>query len=280
MKKLIWIIACLCVFSSAAAQQRGIVRTLERPKKPSQGIEGVTVNVLEYPNAIVSKKGGKFSFEIPGKRQGDSFTLARVQKKGYTLVDKQMKGRSYAYSSTVSLEIVMVADQQLENDKKLIEDKAYSRAKKDYDQKLAAIEKQLKEKTISEQEYRKKCEALNANYNKYVQLIDQMAERYATTDYKGMSNVNQSILACIEDADLERADSLINSKGDFDKREQELNNKIALKEKSDKLSQQLEEDISRMVSIIEPTLVAVLAIIIGAVLLSVMLSMAGILTSL
>ena len=44
--------------------------------------------------------------------------------------------------------------------------------------------------------------------------------------------------------------------------------------------EQLEEDISRMVSIIEPTLVAVLAIIIGAVLLSVMLSMAGILTSL
>ena len=44
--------------------------------------------------------------------------------------------------------------------------------------------------------------------------------------------------------------------------------------------EQLEEDISRMVNIIEPTLVAVLAIIIGAVLLSVMMSMAGILTSL
>ena len=243
MKKLIWIIACLCVIFSASAQQRGIVRTLERPGKPSQGIEGVTVNVLEYPNSIVSKKGGKFSFEIAGKRQGDSFTLARVQKKGYTLVDKQMKGRSFAYSSTVPLEIVMVADQQLENDKKRIEDKAYSRAKKDYDQKVAILEKQLKEKTISEQEYRKKCEALNADYNNYIQLIDQMAERYATTDYKGLSDINRQTLECIENADLERADSLINSKGDFDKREQELNDKMALKEKSDKLSQQLEKDI-------------------------------------
>ena len=44
--------------------------------------------------------------------------------------------------------------------------------------------------------------------------------------------------------------------------------------------EQVEDDISRLVSIIEPTLVALLAIIIGAVLLSVMLSMAGILTSL
>lgn len=44
--------------------------------------------------------------------------------------------------------------------------------------------------------------------------------------------------------------------------------------------EQVEDDISRLVSIIEPTLVALLAVIIGAVLLSVMLSMAGILASL
>ena len=44
--------------------------------------------------------------------------------------------------------------------------------------------------------------------------------------------------------------------------------------------EQAEEDITRLVSIIEPTLIAILAVVIGAVLLSVMLPMAGILTSL
>ena len=44
--------------------------------------------------------------------------------------------------------------------------------------------------------------------------------------------------------------------------------------------EQAEEDISRLVSIIEPTLVAVLSIVIGAVLLTVMLPMAGILSAL
>jgi Type II secretory pathway, component PulF len=44
--------------------------------------------------------------------------------------------------------------------------------------------------------------------------------------------------------------------------------------------EQTEEQITRLVSIIEPTLVALLAIVIGAVLLSVMLPMAGILSSL
>ena len=49
---------------------------------------------------------------------------------------------------------------------------------------------------------------------------------------------------------------------------------------SELYEEQVEDDISRLISIIEPTLVALLAVVIGAVLLSVMLPMAGILTSL
>ena len=244
MKKVLIMIA-LCMCMSAMAQQSGFVRTLERPSKPSEYLTGVSIDVLEYPNVIVSQKGGKFSFIIPGKRLGEPFTVTRVQKKGYSLVDKQLKGRRFAYSSSVPIEIVMVSDTQLENDKKRIEDKAYDKAKKNYDQKVATLEKQLKQKTISEQEYRAKYEELNSNYNNYIQLIDQMAERYATTDYSGMDEVSQDIQESIENADLERADQLINRKGDFDKREQEVLDKIQLREKSMQLSQQLEQDIDR-----------------------------------
>lgn len=246
MKKVLFTWMCLaCSLASGAQAQQGIVRTLERPSKPSVGIEGVTINVHEYPNAIVSKKGGKFAFTLSGKRLGESFTMTRVHKKGYSLVDKQVKGRRYAYSPSVPIEIVMVSDQQLEKDKKLIEDKAYDKAQKDFDKKLAALEKQLKEKSISEREYRQKYEELNNNYSNYVQLIDQMAERYAMTDYSGMDDVSKEILACLENADLERADQLINSKGSFDKREKELLSKLELKEKSEELSQQLEKDIEK-----------------------------------
>ena len=175
MKKILFIVLVFfaSTFTAGAQTQQGYVRTLEKAKRPSQGIEGVSVNILEYPNTLVTKKGGKFSFTLQGKKQGDAFKISRIQKKGYTLVDKQLKGRSYAYSSSVSVEIVMVADLQLENDKKRIEDKAYEKAKYNYDQKLAVLEKQLKEKSISEQEYRKRYEELNANYNNYIQLIDQ-----------------------------------------------------------------------------------------------------------
>ena len=43
--------------------------------------------------------------------------------------------------------------------------------------------------------------------------------------------------------------------------------------------EQVEDGIDRLVAIIEPTLIALLAVVIGAVLLSVMLPMAGILSS-
>ena len=245
MKRVLWMMIGLCLGMSASAQQSGIVRTLERPSKPSVGIEGVTIRVLEYPNVIVSKRGGKFSFALEGKRPGAPFTVSRVQKKGFSLVDKQLKGRRFAYSPSVPLEIVMVSDAQLENDKKRIEDNAYDKAQKDFTKKLGALEKQLKEKSISEKEYRQKYEELSNNYNNYVQMIEQMAERYAMTDYSGMDEVSQEIQSCIENADLEQADELITRKGSFDKREQELLDKIQLKEKSEQLSQQLEQDIEK-----------------------------------
>ena len=55
---------------------------------------------------------------------------------------------------------------------------------------------------------------------------------------------------------------------------------VAEVERIDILKKQAEEDITRLVSIIEPTLVALLSVVIGAVLLAVILPMAGILSSL
>ena len=224
IKKALFVaMVCLVATFTAGAQQQGVyVRTLEKANRPSQSLEGVTVNILEYPNTLVSKKGGKLSFSIPGKKQGDSFKVSRVQKKGYTLVDKHITGRRYSYSPTVPIEIVMVSDKQLAADTKRIEDKAYAKAKKNYEKRIADLERQLAEKTISEQTYYAERERLSNDYDSYIQLIGEMAERYAMTDYKGLSDLNREILECIENAELERADSLINSKGDFDKREQEL----------------------------------------------------------
>ena len=229
MRKLLLFFFCIAAtFGVNAQRQEGYVRTLEKANHPSHGIEGVTINILEYPNALVSKKGGKFSFTIQGKKPGDPFKVSRVTKKGYSLVDKRLQGRMYSYSATAPIEIVMVSDKQLAAEKKLIEDKAYARAKKTYEAGIANLERELNEKRISEQAYYAERERLNSDYDNYIQLINDMAERYAIADYKNLSDANREILECIENGLLERADSLINNKGDFDKREQELRSQMEL----------------------------------------------------
>ena len=242
MKKFL-LVMMLCVCCSLALEgqvQQGVVRTLEKSNRPSVGIEGATVHVLEYPNAIVSKKGGKFSFTIQGKKPGDAIRVSRVTKKGYTLADP--KGRKYATSSTVPIEIVMVSDQQLASDKKRIEDKALARAKKTYEARIAELERQLTEQSINEQAYYAERERLSNDYDRYIGLIDEMAERYALTDYKGLSDINRQILECIENAELERADSLINSKGDLDQRERELREQQELNQATAEFLEQSRRD--------------------------------------
>ena len=241
MKRLLWIALCTCMTLAALAQkQQGIVRTIERPGQKSVGINGVTIKINEYPNAIVSGKGGKFSFTIQGKRQGDRCLVTRVEKKGYTLIDKMP---SFAYSISTPVEIVMVSNKQLQQDEKRIRDKATEKAEANYNKRIAELERQLQEKTISEEKYREQLQHVFDGYENYIKMIDDMARRYAMTDYKGISDINRQIQECIENAELERADSLINSKGDINRRKKELEDKRDIKQKIDSLQLVLEKEI-------------------------------------
>ena len=105
MKKVLWMMACLCLTTGASAQmQSGIVRTLERPGKPSEHLAGVSIDVLEYPNVIVSKKGGKFSFfdgswmdevtknKLSGKINGEDYHRQLISIKRF---ERQLSDNGY-----------------------------------------------------------------------------------------------------------------------------------------------------------------------------------------
>ena len=202
-----------------AQMQKGQVRTLERPNKKSQGLGGVVITVQEAPNSVLSSAQGSFSFSLPEKKEGDSYTVLGVQKTNYALVDRGIRSRKYAYSSKVPLEIVMVSRQQLEEEKRRIEDNNTARALREYNKQKDELEALRREKRISEETYAKRQLRLGANFDKYMSLIDKMAEMYALFDYKNISDLNRQIAEAIENAELEKAESLIQTKGDFDKRE-------------------------------------------------------------
>ena len=105
----------------------------------------------------------------------------------------------------------MVDQKQLAADKKRIEDNAYRMAESNYQKKLKEIETQKKNNEITAEHYQNKLQMLQEKYEKYLSLIGDMADRYARTDYDQLDSIDCEINICIENGELDKADSLIHT---------------------------------------------------------------------
>lgn len=212
MKKLISIIIIALLPIIAIAQtQQGYVKSLGRPGKPGVSLSGVTVRFKGSVSPVVSGQNGTFSINMPGKKDGDAISLSSVRKNGYELKDAGMIGRNLVFSTKTNIEIVLVSKQQLAADKKRIEDNAYRVANNNYKKKLNKLESQLEQKEISIEKYRTELQNLQNQYEKYLSLISDMADRYARTDYDKLDSIDYQINLCIEEGELDKADSLIHT---------------------------------------------------------------------
>lgn len=199
------------IVSVHSQTQQGYVKTIGRPNKPGIMLSGVVVRVKGMINPILSSNQGDFSISIPGKKNGDEISIINVQKNGYELKDMSLLGRSLVFSTKVPLEILMVDKKQLEADKQRIEDNAYRVAARNYQNKLQYLEKQKKTNEITIEKYRLEIETLQNNYDKYISLVGEMADRYARTDYDKLDSIDREINICIENGDFNKADSLIHT---------------------------------------------------------------------
>ncbi len=203
---VLWLV---CSLSLSAQTQQGYVKTLGRPNQQGRALSGVSVRVKGGHNAVLSGLDGKFEMPLPGKKLGDVYSLQQVQKSGYELKDKGTVGRSYAYSDKVPLTLVMVSSAQLNEDKQRIENKAYEVAERGYKNRLAVLEKQRDSKAITIEQYRQQLSDLQYKFEKYQSLIDGLAEHYALVDYDELNDKEREINLCIENGELECADSLL-----------------------------------------------------------------------
>lgn len=205
-------ICCLLMFMTivASAQtQRGYVKSLGRPDKPGEPLEGVIVRVRGFHNAIISDNDGTFAIDMTGKQAGEGYSLQQVRKNGYELNDNDVIGRQYAFSEQVPLTLVMVLTEQLHADKQRIEDNAYQAAERNYKQQMLQLERQLSDSLISAESYRERIADLHESFESYQSLIDGLAEHYAHIDYDFLDEKEREISKCIENGELERADSLL-----------------------------------------------------------------------
>lgn len=210
--RILSIISVIMLALPLSAQvQQGYVKTLGRPGAPGKPLQGVTVRVRGVMNALVSDANGSFKIQATGKKDGDAIIINSVRKNGYELKDKGIVGRSLVFSSRVPIQLVMVSSAQLAADKKRIEDKAYKVAETNYKKKLAALDKQKKQNELSAKDYEAQLQELENRYENYMALVGDMAERYALTDYDELDSIDAQINTCIENGELDKADSLIHT---------------------------------------------------------------------
>lgn len=208
--KILILITFLMVCVTLSAQiQEGYVKTLGRPNQKGIALSGVSIRVKGDHNPVLSREDGTFKMFNAGVKRGHAYSLQEVSKKGYELNEPDIIGRLLAFSEKVKLTIVMVSSAQLQADKQRIEDNAFRTAEKNYKDKLEALEKEKENNAIEADDYRKGLEELQDGFEKYQLLIDGLADHYAHVDYDLLDERGQEINTCIENGELEKADSLI-----------------------------------------------------------------------
>ncbi len=213
MKRPILFTALLLILlaSLQAQTQQGIIKTIGRPDKPGVVLGDVVVQAKGMFNSVTSDENGAFSITVPGKNDGDPIIFLRIQKKGYELKDKGFIGRQHVCSSHVPIIIQMVDLNQLAKDKRRIEENAYRVAEENYQKKLSELKTQKEEGEIAAEKYRQELAGLQENYEKYLSLVGDMADRYARTDYDQLDSIDYQINLCIENGEFDKADSLIHT---------------------------------------------------------------------
>lgn len=225
MRKLSLIVVFMVMgMATWAITQPGYVRTISRPNHDSERLDGVLIRVRGNHNPILSTETGDFSILMQDLRTGDPYALSAVMKSGYQLVEQDMIGRNQVGSERVPLIVSMVSTAQLQAERNAIANKARAEVEKRYMEQMAQLEQQLNAKKLEADEYEHRMSELDEQYMRLQSQVEDMAEKYARTDYDALDSVGGVIQQAIEQGDIETAEQMILQKGALSNRQQHIRN--------------------------------------------------------
>lgn len=215
MKKLFLLIAPLLLGLMASAQtQQGYVKTKGRMVNgklvPGQGLKGAVVSIKGKTALLVNADNGSFSFPVTNQQ----FRLDSVKKKGYQLVDYEVCPKSYTYSPNPIYILMETPEQQLQ-DQLDAERKIRRNLQKQLQAKEDELEALKGSGKITVKDYQNSLQKLYSQQESNERLIEDMAKRYAALDYDQLDAFYRQVSYFIENGELSKADSMLNSRGDI-----------------------------------------------------------------
>lgn len=241
MRRILFIILCIIIAGGAEAQkkqQQVIVKTPGRLQKDGSVVPGKRIaqayTTIKDNNTYESDTQGEFVFVVGAD---GIFRVERVEKSGYQLVDLDFILSQQKYKAEPLYVLLEQPDTQLA-DKLATERKIRRQLNTRLQQAEERIDALLAEKKITEEEYRAELQKLYDNQEKSEKLISDMAEEYSKMDFDQVNEFNREVAALILEGELDRADSLLMTKGSIEERIEELN-------EHRKLNEQAREDLEQ-----------------------------------
>ena len=218
MKRFLLLLCLIAAVSVSVAQtQQGYVKTRGRLAAngtviPGTRLSGATLT-FKGNKTVVSGNNGVFTFSVPSK----TYCVTNVQKNGYQLYDRDLLGRTHNYS-TNDLLVVMDTPDNVLADKLTSERKIRRTLQRQLVEKEDEIEALKEQQKITEEQYRKQLQELYKAQENNEKLISEMAERYSTLDFDQLDDFQRRVAVYIQNGELTRADSLLNTKGSMEER--------------------------------------------------------------
>ena len=207
---------CTCAL---AVTQEGFVRTIARKNKPSVPVDGAVIRIRGNHNAVQSHEDGEFSLLLYNMENGDPYSIASIVKSGYEPAEQELLGRKIPCSDKVPLKILLVSRAQLQQEKDEIAEKARTNVEAYYEKRLAELNRLLEAQSLSEQEYSRRLEELEWQYERFEPLLQAMSDKLARIDFERMDSLTVLIQNAIENGYPEEAERLLREKGNMEERE-------------------------------------------------------------
>ena len=217
---------CIIMFAVMAATavgqtQQGYVKT--RGKLAADGktvVQGERLSnvivTIENLSPVKSGTNGTFSFALPAGT--NRYRLQGAELKGYTLADPDAIRQTHTYSKDLPLIVVLEDMKQREADLEAARKSVRNVMKREIRKKQDELDSLRDAHAITQAKY----DSLVHDFWEYRQssenLVNEMAERYVSTDYDQLDDFNRQVQAYIELGQLTKADSMIRTKGSLEER--------------------------------------------------------------
>lgn len=218
MKKFLLFLCLIVTVSVSFSQtQQGYVKTRGRLAVNGTAIPGTRLSgasiTFKGNRTVISGANGAFTFAVPSK----TFCITNVRKNGYQLYDNDLLGKDHKFSANELLVVMDTPDNVLA-DKLTSERKIRRTLQRQLAEKEDEIEALKEQQKITEEQYRKQLQELYKAQENNEKLISEMAERYSTLDFDQLDDFQRRVAVYIQNGELTRADSLLNTKGSMEER--------------------------------------------------------------